>query len=223
MFRCLRNGDVRDIIVDAPAKDVKIPMERFFETRTMLKNVVIQEGAMETYTKAAPDYIDGNGEAVITRDIEALVKGLIQRCAKYKLSPLSVLYHVFMSVDDPEKISGLVHLDTNVDPAQLRSPKMLEFEQAVRYLGPPLSIEMLDPEDFVSVDQGPCAGPIGVHYAIMCKPGALAPMGYRDIRRKSFARIEFVITWADELKTYLPDMENRYYAYKDGEDSGWRL
>ena len=155
--------------------------------------------------------------------MEALVKGLIQRCAMHNLSPMGVLYHMFMSVDDPEKIPGLVHLDTDVDPSQLRSPKMLEFESAVRYLGLPLSIEKIDSEDFVPGDQGPCSAPIGVHYAIMCKPGALTPNVRHDIHKKKFARVEFVISWTDELNTYLLDMENRYYAYKDGEDSGWRL
>lgn len=214
---------MENMIVDAQAKAVQIPMYRFFETKRMLENIDIEERAMEVYTKKSSPYIDDNGEAVITRDIEALVKGIIQRCIMHNLSPMGVLYHTFLSIDDPEKIPGLVHLDTEIDPSRLRSPKMLEFEQAIRYLGLPLSIEKIDSEDFVSGDQGPCSAPIGVHYAIMCKPGALAPDARRDIRKKTFARVEFVIPWTDELKDYLPDMENRYYAYKDGEDSGWRL
>lgn len=213
---------MRDIIVDALAKDVKIPIERFFETQQLLKSVVIKEGAMEAYTKAAPDYIDENGEAVITKDMEALVKGLIQRCALHNISPMAVLYHTFVSIDDPKHITGLHYLNTEVDPAQLRTPKMLEFEQAIRYLGLPLSIEDVKYGDFVNCETAvSCAAPIGVHYAIMCKPGSLynGRFGLSDSR----VRMEFIVPWTDELKDYLPDMENRYYAYKDGENSGWRL
>lgn len=212
---------MRDIIVDADAKDVSIPSERYFETRRMMKCIDIQEGAMEAYTKASPDYIDGNGEAVITRDIEALVKGLIQRCAKYKLSPMGVLYHTFVSIDDPKSVKGLLYFNAEVDPTHFRKPKMLEFESAIRYLGLPLSIETAKDIDFVSCDyDSPCVAPVGVRYAVMCKPGARVEI---DPWHVKYVRMEFVVPWTDELNTYLPDMENRYYAYKDGEESGWRL
>lgn len=177
---------------------------------------------MEAYAEKTSPYIDENGEAVITRDIEALVKGLIQRCVKHSLSPMGVLYHTFVSIDDPKHITGLHYLNTEVDPAQLRTPKMLEFEQAIRYLGLPLSIEDVKYGDFVNCETAvSCAAPIGVHYAIMCKPGSLynGRFGLSDSR----VRMEFIVPWTDELKDYLPDMENRYYAYKDGENSGWRL
>lgn len=221
MFRALRNGDMRDIIVDAPAKDVQIPTERFFETIRMMKYLDIQEGAMEAYTKNNPPYIDDNGEAVITRDIEALVKGLIQRCAMHNLSPMAVLYHAFTSIGEPKTITGLRYLNTEVDPTQMRKPKMLEFEQTVRYLGLPLCIEDVRYGDFVSCNHAaPCTVPIGVRYAITCKPGTLHGLPSSS---DGYVRMEFVVPWTDELKAYLPDMENRYYAYKDGEDSGWRL
>lgn len=213
---------MRDIIVDASCDGVIIPIERFFETHRMLKHLDIQEEAMEAYTKNTSPYIDENGEAVITEDIEALVKGLIQRCVMHNLSPMGVLYHTFVSIDDPKHITGLHYLNTEVDPAQLRTPKMLEFEQAIRYLGLPLSIEDVKYGDFVNCETAvSCAAPIGVHYAIMCKPGSLYNGRFR--LSDSRVRMEFIVPWTDELKTYLPDMENRYYAYKDGEDSGWRL
>ena len=222
MFRAFRNGDMRDIIVDATAKDVKIPIERFYETRRMLEYVGIKGWVVEDYTKNTSPYIDDNGEAVITRDIEALVKGLIQRCAMHNISPMAVLYHTFVSIDDPKHITDLHYLNTEVDPTQIRKPKMLEFEQAIRYLGLPLSIEDARYEDFVSCDYNPpTAAPIGVHYAIMCKPGSLNNERFRV--SDSYVRMEFIVPWTDELKTYIPDMENRYYAYKDGEESGWRL
>lgn len=213
---------MRDIIVDASCDDVKIPIERLFETHQMLKHLDIQEGAMEAYTEKTSPYIDENGEAVITEDIEALVKGLIQRCVMHNLSPMGVLYHTFVSIDDPKNITGLRYLNTEVDPAQLRRPKMLEFEQAIRYLGLPLSIEDVKYGDFVNCETAvSCAAPIGVHYAIMCKPGSLYNGRFRLY--DSRVRMEFIVPWTDELKAYLPDMENRYYAYKDGEESGWRL
>lgn len=219
MFKCLRNGDMRDIIVDATAKDVVIPIERYFETKRLLTDVVIKEGAMEAYTKKNPPYIKDDGEAVITKDMEALVKGLIQRCAMHNISPMAVLYHTFVSIDDPKHNTDLHYLNTEVDPTQIRKPKMLEFEQAVRYLGLPYSIEALRSTDFIRCDPADTVTvPIGVHYAIMCKPGDPLMRWRSDC-----ARVEFVIPWTDELKTYLPDMENRYYAYKDGEESGWRL
>lgn len=222
MFRCLRNGDMRDIIADTQTKDVKIPIERFFETRMMLTDVVIKEGAMEAYMEKTSPYIDENGEAVITNDVEALVKGIIQRCIQHNISPLSVFYHAFTSIGDPKHVEGLHYLNTEVDPASLRKPKMLEFEQAVRYLGLPLSIEGVGNNDFVSCDNTPhIAVPTGVRYAIWCKPGSLNNGRFR--LSDKYARMEFLVPWTDELKTYLPDMENRYYAYKDGEDSGWRL
>lgn len=213
---------MENIIVDAQTKSVQLPMYRFFETKRMLENIDIEERAMEAYTEKTSPYIDENGEAVITRDIEALVKGLIQRCVKHSLSPMGVLYHTFVSIDDPKHITGLHYLNTEVDPAQLRTPKMLEFEQAIRYLGLPLSIEDVKYGDFVNCETAvSCAAPIGVHYAIMCKPGSLYNGRFR--LSDSRVRMEFIVPWTDELKDYLPDMENRYYAYKDGENSGWRL
>lgn len=221
MFRALRNGEMRDIIVDATAKDVQIPTERFFETIRMMKYIDIQEGAMEAYTKKNAPYIDDNGEAVITKDIEALVKGLIQRCSMHNISPLSVLYYAFVSIGDPRSIMNLRYLNTNVDPTQFRKPKMLEFEQAVRYLGLPHCIEAVRYGEFVSCDSAtPIAAPTGAHYAIMCKPDTLNRLHYMP---DGYMRMEFIVPCTDELKAYLPDMENRYYAYKDGEDSGWRL
>lgn len=213
---------MRDIYFGANYEDVKIPIERFFETKRLLTDVVIKEGAMEAYAEKTSPYIDENGEAVITRDIEALVKGLIQRCVKHSLSPMGVLYHTFVSIDDPKHITGLHYLNTEVNPAQLRTPKMLEFEQAIRYLGLPLSIEDVKYGDFVNCETAvSCAAPIGVHYAIMCKPGSLYNGRFR--LSDSRVRMEFIVPWTDELKDYLPDMENRYYAYKDSEESGWRL
>lgn len=212
---------MRDIIVDATAKDVQIPIERFFETKGMLNHLYIQEGRMEAYTEKTSPYIDENGEAVITRDIEALVKGLIQRCIKHNLSPMGVLYHTFNSIDDPKHIRGLQYLNTDVDVKRLRNPNMLEFEQAVRYLGLPLCIEDVKESDFVACDPAaPCAAPVGLRYAIMCKPLALPGLTLPRMRN---VRMEFIVPWTDELKAYLPDMENRYYSYKDGEESGWRL
>lgn len=213
---------MENIIVDAQAKSVQLPMYRFFETKRLLTDVAIKEGAMEAYAEKTSPYIDENGEAVITKDIEVLVKGLIQRCIQHNISPLSVVYHAFVSIDDPKNITGLRYLNTEVDPAQTKKPKMLEFEQAVRYLGLPLSIEDVGYDDFVSCDNAPhTTVPIGVHYAIWCKPGSLNNGRFK--LSNSHVRMEFLVPWTDELKAYLPDMENRYYAYKDGEESGWRL
>lgn len=178
-------------------------------------------GDMKAYAEKTSPYIDESGEAVITPVIKAIVKGLIQRCIQNNLSPIGVLYHTFMSIGDPKHIMDLRYLNTEVDLTQIRKPKTLEFEQAVRYLGLPLCIEHLRYGDFISCDHAaPTAAPIGVHYAIMCKPDTLN--GFPS-NPNEYVRMEFIVHWTDELKTYLSDMENRYYAYKDGEDSGWRL
>lgn len=215
------NEPMRYLEVDSDSGDVRIPIKRFYETHQMLQYLDISEGAMEAYTEKTTPYIDENGEAVITPDIEALVKGLIHRCIKHNLSPMGVLYHTFNSIDDPKHIRGLQYLNTDVDVKRLRNPNMLEFEQAVRYLGLPLCIEDVKESDFVACDPAaPCAAPVGLRYAIMCKPLALPGLTLPRMRN---VRMEFIVPWTDELKAYLPDIENRYYAYKDGEDSSWRL
>lgn len=216
-----KNEPIRYLKVDSDIGDVRIPIKRFYETHRMLQYLDISEGAMEAYTEKTTPYIDENGEAVITPDIEALVKGLIQRCAMHNISPMAVLYHTFVSIDAPKHSTDLHYLNTEVDPTQIRKPKMLEFEQAVRYLGLPSCVEAVRYADFVSCDHAaPCTVPIGVRYAIMCKPGTLH--GVLD-SGDGWVRMEFIVSWTNELKSYLPDMENRYYAYKDGVASGWRL
>ena len=145
----------------------------------------------------------------------------------------------FVSSDAYDGTSDVLYHNKHFDINECRSNKLLEFESAIRYLGLPTSISRIG-FDFRKRDsmgdKSFCAIPIGLDYAIYDDHNAITMEQLREymmikpfnnIPGYAFAdplvKIEFVVAMTKEVRDYLPDMENRYYAYKDSEDSGWRL
>lgn len=145
----------------------------------------------------------------------------------------------FVSSDTYNGASDVMYHNKHFSIKECRANKLLEFESAVRYLGLPISISRVGFE-FAERDsvegKPPCAIPIGLDYAIYADRGDiraeqfrnywgsyLKHSGAKNYWNDPLVKLEFVIAMTEEVSDYLPDMENRYYAYKDGEDSGWRL
>lgn len=147
----------------------------------------------------------------------------------------------FVSSDTYNGASDVMYHNKHFSIKECRANKLLEFESAIRYLGLPTSISRIG-FDFVELestkDKPPCAIPIGLDYVIPADRNDIATEQFRkfmidqlkqhsnvldNIWDEPLVKLEFVIAMTEEVRDYLPDMENRYYAYKDGEDSGWRL
>lgn len=147
----------------------------------------------------------------------------------------------FASSDTYNGNSDVLYHNKHFDIKECRANKLLEFESAIRYLGLPVSISRVG-FDFVEreamKDKPFCAIPIGLDYAIYADRNGISVEQFRkfmidQLKRYSnvldntwdepLVKLEFVVAMTKEVRDYLPDMENRYYAYKDGEDSGWRL
>lgn len=144
----------------------------------------------------------------------------------------------FVSSGTYKGASDVLYCNKHFDIKECRANKLLEFESAIRYLGLPTSISRVG-FDFVEretvKDKSPCSIPIGLDYAIYADKGDVAAERFRSwmtnligplsdkVWDDPLVKLEFVVEMAKEVRDYLPDMENRYYAYKDGEDSGWRL
>lgn len=147
----------------------------------------------------------------------------------------------FVSSDTHDSNSDVIYHNKHFDIKGCRANKLLEFESAVRYLGLPTSISRIG-FDFVEInherDGSYSAIPIGLDYVIPADRNDIAMEQFRkfmidQLKQHSnvldntwdepLVKLEFVVAMTKEVHDYLPDMENRYYAYKDGEDSGWRL
>lgn len=144
----------------------------------------------------------------------------------------------FVSSDTYEGTSDVLYHNKHFDIKECRSNKLLEFELAIRYLGLPTSISRIG-FDFAELesmkDKSLGAIPIGLDYAIYADRSDIYLEQFRTYIAKGInqsigaawddplVKLEFVVAMTKEVRDYLPDMENRYYAYKDGEDSGWRL
>lgn len=146
----------------------------------------------------------------------------------------------FASSDTHGSNSDVIYHNEHFDIKECRANKLLEFESVIRYLGLPVSISRVGfdfAERETMKDKSPCTIPIGLDYAIyadradidseMVRQNLVDYLNARCMGRKAWddplVKLEFVVAMTEEVHDYLPDMENRYYAYKDGEDSGWRL